>query len=131
MVMRTSSMETVLNGPVANCAAVTTTWSMLPQLRKRSATLSSLVTSVATPVAPIFPATAFNRSALREAITTSAPSLLASSAAARPMPDEPPTTTTFLPASTIITFPFLQTSRHSECIDIRFGRLVRVDADVM
>src|SRR5262249_45697484 len=69
---------------------------------KRFATLSSLVTSVAIGVAPHFSATAFKRSALREAITTSAPSFFASTAVARPMPDEPPTTTIFLPVSTII-----------------------------
>src|SRR5580700_5431961 len=50
------------------------------------------------------PATAFRRSALREAMMTSAPSRIASSAVERPIPDEPPTTTTLLPAS-IMTFP--------------------------
>ena len=38
-VARTSSIETVLNGPVRSCAAVTTTWSTGPQRRNRSITL--------------------------------------------------------------------------------------------
>src|ERR1700751_2273232 len=53
-------------------------------------------------VAPIFSAAGVSRSLLREAMTTSAPSCLASAAVARPMPDEPPTTTTFCPASNIV-----------------------------
>src|ERR1022692_944679 len=58
-------------------------------------------------VAPHYYATAFKRSALREAMTTSAPSLFANSAVARPMPEEPPTTTTFFPASSIPSPPIL------------------------
>jgi hypothetical protein len=42
-------------------------------------------------------ATASSLAALRDATMTSAPSRFAISAVASPMPDEPPTTTTFLP----------------------------------
>src|SRR6266702_1883977 len=66
--------------------------------------LSSLVTSAGIAMAFNLVATASRRSTLRDATITSAPSRLASSAVARPMPDEPPTTTTFLPAS-IMWFP--------------------------
>jgi len=68
--------------------------------------LSSLVTSAAIAVTPSFAAAAFRRSGLCEAMMTSAPSLLASSAVARPIPEEPPTTTTFLPASMMPSSPF-------------------------
>ena len=64
--------------------------------------LSSLVTSAGIAIASSLSATASSRSTLREAMMTSAPSRLASSAVARPIPEEPPTTTTFLPASNII-----------------------------
>src|SRR3972149_1586175 len=73
-----------------------------PHWRNSAATLSSLVTSVAIAVAPILSAAACKRSALREAMTTSAPSRLVSSAGARPRRAEPPTTTIFLPASSIL-----------------------------
>jgi len=56
---------------------------------------------VTTGVAEIFLAAAVKRSALRDAMTTSAPSRLANSAVAKPMPDAPPRTTTFAPASCI------------------------------
>ena len=45
-------------------------------LRNRLATLSSLVTSAGIAVTPSFAAAAFRRSALREAMMTSAPSAL-------------------------------------------------------
>src|SRR5882724_2425138 len=61
--------------------------------------LSSLVTSAGIAMAFNLAATASRRSTLRDATITSAPSRLASSAVARPIPEEPPTTTTFLPAS--------------------------------
>src|SRR5690348_6054670 len=51
--------------------------------------------------APIRSAAGVSRSLLRAAITTSAPSCLASSAVARPIPEEPPTTTTVFPSSSI------------------------------
>src|SRR5262249_15577245 len=47
-------------------------------------------------------ATASSFATLREATMTSAPSCLAISAAASPIPDEPPTTTTFLPFNTML-----------------------------
>src|SRR5215469_12580330 len=74
---------------------------MAPSALNSAATLSSLVTSATIGLAPIFPAAAFKRSLLREAITTLAPSFFASSAAARPIPEEPPTTTTVCPESNI------------------------------
>src|SRR5882757_6841406 len=61
--------------------------------------LSSLVTSAGIAMAFNLVATASRRSTLRDATMTSALSRLASSAVARPIPEEPPTTTTFLPAS--------------------------------
>src|SRR5665213_1164482 len=102
MVPRTSSSATVLNGPLLSCAAVTTTWSSGPQARNSSSTLLSSVTSAGIALAPIVPATEFSRSALREAMMTSAPSRVASSAVDRPIPEEPPTTTTFLPTSIML-----------------------------
>jgi hypothetical protein len=45
--------------------------------------------------------TGVNRSLLRDDITTSAPSRRASSAVARPMPEEPPTKNTVLPFNNI------------------------------
>src|SRR6478672_1535358 len=68
-------------------------------VRNRLTTLSSSVTSAAMPVAPSLPATACKRSALRAAMITSAPCAFANSAVARPMPEDPPTTTIFWPAS--------------------------------
>src|SRR5215831_21124890 len=99
MVARTSSIGTVLNGPVRSCAAVTTTWSIDPAFLNRLATLLSSVTSVVMAMAFSLSAILSSFAALREATITSAPSRFASSAVERPMPDEPPTTTTFLPAS--------------------------------
>src|SRR5215472_972496 len=74
---------------------------MAPSASNSAATLSSLVTSATIGLAPILPAAAFNRSLPREAITTSAPSFLASSAVARPIPEGPPTTTTVCPETNI------------------------------
>jgi len=102
MVERTSSIETVLNGPVRSCAAVTTTWSTGPQRVNSLATLSSLVTSAGIAIAFSLSATASSRATLREAMMTSAPSRFAISAVDRPIPDEPPTTTTFLPLSNML-----------------------------
>src|SRR5467141_3130768 len=64
--------------------------------------LSSLVTSAGIAMAFNLAATASRRSTLREARITSAPSRLASSAVASPIPEEPPTTTTFLPVSILL-----------------------------
>src|SRR5258707_14844602 len=61
--------------------------------------LSSLVTSAWIAIALSFSATLSRRSTFRDATMTSAPSRLAISAVARPIPEEPPTTTIFLPAS--------------------------------
>src|SRR5207237_3042294 len=69
------------------------------QRRNSSATLSSLVTSAGIAFAFSFSATLSRRSTLRDAMMISAPSRFAISAVARPIPEEPPTTTTFLPAS--------------------------------
>src|SRR5882757_2416317 len=67
-------------------------------------------------------ATGSSFAALREAMTTSAPCALASSAVARPMPEEPPITTTFLPASVIpISVIFL-------IDDLRAARSTRLEA---
>src|SRR5260221_9274397 len=101
MVERTSSIATVLNGPVRSCAAVTTTGSTGPQARNSFATLSSLVTSAGIAIAFNLSAAASSRSTFRDAMMTSAPARLAISAVDRPMPEEPPTTTTFFPASSI------------------------------
>src|SRR5262249_2106633 len=49
-----------------------------------------------------FSATASSFAALREAMITSAPSCFAISAVASPIPEEPPTTTTFLPFNTML-----------------------------
>src|SRR4030088_1997377 len=64
--------------------------------------LSSLVTSAGIAMAFNLAAIASRRSTLREARITSAPSRLASSAVASPIPEEPPTTTTFLPVSILL-----------------------------
>nr|WP_291696197.1 hypothetical protein [Bradyrhizobium sp.] len=71
-------------------AAVTTIWSTAPDLRNSAATLSSSVTSTGMAETFSFAASSSSRVALRDAIVTSAPSALASSAVASPMPDEPP-----------------------------------------
>src|SRR5205085_11132497 len=74
---------------------------------------SSLVTSAGIAIAFSLSATASRRSTLREAMMTSAPSRFAISAVDRPIPDEPPTTTTFLPLSNML-FP----------LGLRSGRLI-------
>src|ERR1051325_419360 len=56
------------------------------------------------PLAPILAAAVFTLSELREAIVTSAPCFFAISAVARPMPDDPPTRTTFFPDNISIPF---------------------------
>src|SRR6476469_5061024 len=58
------------------------------------------------PVTPSLPAAACRRSALRAAMITSAPCAFANSAVARPMPEDPPTTTIFWPASILRSFIF-------------------------
>src|ERR1700686_2817392 len=121
MVERTSSIGTALNEPERSCAAVTTTGSTGPQARNRSSMLLSLGTSAGIALAPILPATALSRSALREAMMTSAPSRVAHSAVERPRPGEPPTTPPFLPASVML-FPRLyfltnETSASVRCDD--------------
>ena len=97
IVARASAIDSCLMCPDFRTAAVTTTWSTVPVVRKRASTASSLVTSAATAVTPSCLAAPSSRSPGREAIVTSAPAAFAMAAVAKPMPDEPPTTTTFLP----------------------------------
>src|SRR3954471_6850427 len=61
------------------------------------------------PLAPTFAAAVFTLSELREATMTSAPCFFANSAVARPMPEVPPTTTTFFPDN--ISIPFAAPNR--------------------